>query len=102
MGKMILRLGEIDNKEKKFIPTKKEYLKEYLDSLKQIEEYELLQTYKDGIKYRRYNDNGDLKYTKNNKREGITVVKEIDEVTFNKVLEMSPNAIRKIRKYYGI
>lgn len=51
-----LRLGLINNIERKFIPTKKEFLTEYLKSLKYIEEYELIQTYKGNVKYRCYND----------------------------------------------
>lgn len=97
---VVLRLGKINNEERKFIPTKKEYLKKYLDSLNKIEEYELTQTYKDGYKYRRYNDNGDMKYTCNNKMSKITEVKEINEDIFNKVLKENKRCVRKRREYY--
>ena len=96
-----LRLGLINNIERKFIPTKKEFLKEYLESLKYIEEYELTQTYQGNVKYRCYNDHGRFKYTRNIKMEGVTDVLEIDEDTFLKVLKENNNrCIRKTRKYY--
>ena len=95
-----LRLGKINNEERKFIPTKKEFFDEYINSLKKIEEYELIQTFKDGYKYRCYNDNGCLKYTRNKKNGKITDVIEIDEDTFNDVLRENNKCIRKIRKYY--
>lgn len=98
---IVLRLGKINNLERKFIPTKKEYIEKYLNNMKLIEEYELTETYKDGYKYRRYNDCGDMKYTKNNKMSIITEVLEIDEETFNKVLKENGKWIRKIRRYYN-
>ena len=64
-----LRLGKINNEERKFIPTKKEFFDKYIDNLEFIEEYILTQTYLNGIKYREYNDNGILKYTQNHKFE---------------------------------
>ncbi len=97
---VVLRLGKINNEERKFIPSKKEYLERYLSSLKKIEEYELTQTYKDGYKYRRYNDNGSFKYTCNNKMSKISEVKEIDEHLFNNILKENNKCVRKIRKYY--
>lgn len=96
-----LRLGLINNIEKKFIPTKKEFLKEYLQSLKYIEEYELIQTYQGNVKFRCYKDHNNFKYTRNIKMKGVTDVIEIDEKTFSKVLKENNNkCIRKIRKYY--
>lgn len=97
---VVLRLGKINNEERKFIPTKKEFLDEYLNNLKQIEEYELTQTYKDGFKYRRYNDNGDMKYTVNNKMSKITNVRESNEKEFVQILNENNKWVRKIRKYY--
>lgn len=97
---VVLRLGKINNEERKFIPTKKEYLDEYLNNLEQIEEYELIQTYKDGFKYRCYNDNGDMKYTVNNKMSKITNVRESNEKEFVQVLNENNKWVRKIRKYY--
>ncbi len=95
-----LRLGKINNEERKFIPTKKEFFEEYINGLKKIEEYELIQTFKDGYKYRCYNDNGYLKFTRNKKMGNITDVREIDEKTFNSVLSENKKCIRKVRKYY--
>lgn len=96
-----LRLGLINNIERKFIPTKKEFLTEYLKSLKYIEEYELIQTYKGNVKYRCYNDHNNLKYTRNIKMKGVTDVIEIDEKNFLEVLKENSNkCIRKTRKYY--
>lgn len=95
-----LRLGKINNEERKFIPTKKEFFEEYINNLKEIEEYELTQTFKDGYKYRCYNDNGSLKYTRNKKMGKITDVIEIDQETFNNVLNENKKCIKKIRKYY--
>ena len=96
-----LRLGLINNVERKFIPTKKEFLEEYLQSLQYIEEYELIQTYQDKVKYRCYNDHNNFKYTRNIKMKGVTDVIEIDKETFNNVLkENDDKCIRKIRKYY--
>ncbi|HAB67086.1 MAG TPA: hypothetical protein DCE23_06940 [Firmicutes bacterium] len=98
---VVLRLGKINNEERKFIPTKKEYLDRYLNSMKKIEEYELTQTYKDGYKYRRYNDNGDCKYTVNNKMSKITDVRESNEEEFLEVMKENGRCVRKIRKYYN-
>ena len=67
-----LRLGLVNNIEKKFIPTKKEFLEKYLDSLIKIEEYEIIQTYKENIKYRCYIDDGKCKYTRNIKKEKVS------------------------------
>jgi len=97
---VVLRLGKINNEERKFIPTKKEYLEKYLNGLEKIEKYELLQTYKDGYKYRRYNDNGEMKYTRNNKMVKTTEVIEISKEDFDKVIKKTSNWVRKIRKYY--
>ena len=96
-----LKLGLINNIERKFIPTKKNFLEEYLQSLKYIEEYELIQTYQDNIKYRCYKDNNSFKYTRNIKMKGVTDVIEINKETFLEVLKNNNNkCIRKIRKYY--
>lgn len=96
-----LRLGNIDNRERKFIPTKREFLEAYLNSLEKIEEYELIQTFSDGYKYRCYNDNGICKYTKNKKMGSITKVVEIDKKTFDEVLNSTNKCIKKVRKYYN-
>ncbi len=40
------KLEEIKNKVRKFFPAKKEFLEKYLNSLKQIEQYELIKTIK--------------------------------------------------------
>lgn len=98
---VVLRLGKINNEERKFIPTKLEYLEKYLNSLEKVEEYELIQTYKNGYKYRRYNDRGEMKYTRNNKMSKVTDVVEINEDEFLKVLNDTKKNIRKIRKYYN-
>lgn len=96
-----LRLGLINNIERKFIPTKKEFLKEYLQSLKYIEEYELIQTYQGNVKYRCYKDHNNFKYTRNIKMKDVTDVIEIDRETFLGVLKENNNkCIRKVRKYY--
>ena len=95
-----LRLGNINNKELKFIPTKMSFLEDYLNEIKYQEEYELTQTYKDKWKYRRYNDNGIKKYTRNHKKQDITYVEEITEEDFKTVLNDNKKYIRKIRKYY--
>ena len=96
-----LRLGLVNNIEKKFIPTKKEFFEKYLDSLEKIEEYEIIQTYKENIKYRCYMDDGILKYTRNIKMERVTDVEEISKEVFDKILKENNNkCIRKIRKYY--
>ena len=91
-----LRIGLINNIERKFIPTKKEFLKEYLENLKKVEEYELIQTYKGNIKYRCYNDDNKFKYTRNKKMKKVTEVIEIGEETFEKVLKENNNKCIKI------
>lgn len=98
---VVLRLGKINNEERKFIPTKMEYLDRYLKSIEKREEYELTQTYNNGWKYRRYNDNGDIKYTKNNKMIKYTQVDKSNEKEFNEILQLNNGkCVRKIRKYY--
>ncbi len=94
-----LRLGKI-NEKRKFIPTKKEFFEEYLHGLKEIEEYEVIETLKEGYKYRCYNDHDHLKFTKNKRIRKITSVIKIDEKTFNKVLHKNNKYIRIDRKYY--
>lgn len=96
-----LRLGKINNEERKFIPTKMEYLEKYLNGMECIEEYILTQTYLNGFKYREYNDGGVFKYTRNNKMSKITDVKEISSKEFYDVLKNNDyKCVRKIRKYY--
>lgn len=96
-----LRLGLVNNIEKKFIPTKKEFFEKYINSLKKIEEYEIIQTYKGNIKYRCYIDDGNFKYTRNIKKEKVTDVKEISKEDFDKILKENHNkCIQKTRKYY--
>lgn len=96
-----LRLGKINNEERKFIPTKMEYLEKYLNGMDCIEEYILTQTYLNGFKYREYNDGGVFKYTRNNKMSKITDVKEISSKEFYDVLKNNDyKCVRKIRKYY--
>ena len=98
---VVLRLGKVNNLERKFIPTKKEYLDRYLKGMKKIEEYVLTQTYRDGYKYREYNDHGYLKYTKNNKMSTITHIEEISKEKFDKVYrDNKGKAIIKTRSYY--
>lgn len=84
---VVLRLGKINNEERKFIPTRLDALEEYLQSMEEIEEYELIQTYRDGYKYRRYNDHGNMKYTRNFKMDKVTDVVEISEEEFLEVLK---------------
>ena len=96
-----LRLGKINNEERKFIPTKMEYLEKYLNGMECIEKYILTQTYLNGFKYREYNDGGVFKYTRNNKMSKITDVKEISSKEFYDVLKNNDyKCVRKIRKYY--
>lgn len=95
-----LRLGKINNEKRKFIPTKKDFFEKYISSLKKIKEYELIQTFKDGYKYRCYKDNKDLKYTRSKKIGKITYIIEIDKKTFNNILDENKKYIRKIRKCY--
>lgn len=97
---VVLRLGKINNEERKFIPTRVDILEEYLQGMEEIEEYELTQTYRDGYKYRRYCDHGNMKYTRNLKMGKVTDVVEIGEEEFLEVLKDTKKSIRKIRKYY--
>lgn len=97
---VVLKLGKLNNEERKFIPTKENFLEEYLGSMREIEEYELTQTFCNGYKYRRYNDHGQMKYTRNFKQGKVTDVVEISEEEFTKVLRDTGRKIRKIRKYY--
>ena len=97
---VVLRLGKINNEERKYIPTRPDILEEYLRGMEEVEEYELTQTYRDGYKYRRYNDHGNMKYTRNLKMDKVTDVVEISEEEFLKVLGDTKKSIRKIRKYY--
>ncbi len=97
---VVLRLGKINNEERKFIPTRVDILEEYLHGMEEIEEYELMQTYRDGYKYRRYCDHGNMKYTRNLKMGKVTDVVEIGEEEFLEVLKDTKKSIRKIRKYY--
>ena len=97
---VVLRLGKLNNEERKFIPTKENFLEEYLGSMREIEEYELTQTFCNGYKYRRYNDHVQMKYTRNFKQGKVTDVVEISEEEFTKVLRDTGRKIRKIRKYY--
>lgn len=74
--------------KKKFIPTKKDYLEQYLTGIKEIASYSLMEFYKGNYKYCKYYDIKNMKYTKESiepehiKEKEITVQqfrKEIDE-----------------------
>lgn len=96
-----LRLGLVNNVVKKFIPTKKEFLEKYLNSLRKIEEYKIIQTYNGKTKYCCYMGNGKCKYTRNIKKGEATDIEKVSQEDFDKILKENHNGcIQKIRKYY--
>jgi len=102
-NKMIkLKLGDLDNKELKFIPTKIDSLNEYLKRIDFIMEYEIIQTFDNTYKYRMLKDNDDVKYTKNKKykTKSITKVVEISPLEFNNIMSINNKSIKKIRKCF--
>ena len=97
-----LKLGDLDNKELKFIPTKIDSLYEYLNRIDFIMEYEIIQTFDNNYKYRMIKDNDDVKYTKNKKykTKSITKVVEISPLEFNNIMNINNKSIKKIRKCF--
>jgi hypothetical protein len=96
-----LKTGDLDNVERKFVPLKMDKGKEYLNNLVYVNEYKIVQVFHEGIKYRKYEDSEQNKYTKNIKKNGITNVEEITEKEFNDILGKKSKEIRKTRKCYN-
>jgi len=99
---MELRLGKVPNLERKFIPTKKEKFLDYFSKMELLERYEIVQTFHGGYKYRRYNHNGQILFTRHLKKDyGFTDIEQISEQEFGQAMYLNNDRhIKKIRSYY--
>ena len=97
---MIMKYGDIDNIEKKFISTNIVYLNKYLEKLEIIDDVYVIQTFYNGYKYRKYITSNGFEYTKNLKVNNITTVNKIDEKEFNDILYKTKKCIKKRRRTY--
>ena len=97
---MIMKYGDIDNIEKKFISTNIVYLNKYLEKLEIIDDVYIIQTFYNGYKYRKYITSNGFEYTKNLKVNNITTVNKIDEKEFNDILYKTKKCIKKRRRTY--
>ena len=97
---MIMKYGDIDNIEKKFISTNIVYLNKYLEKLEIIDDVYIIQTFYNGYKYRKYITSNGFEYTKNLKVNNITTVNKIDEQEFNDILYKTKKCIKKRRRTY--
>ena len=97
---MIMKYGNINNTERKFISTNIVYLNNYLERLEIIEDVNIIQTFYKGYKYRKYITSNGYEYTKNLKVNNITIVNKIDEKEFNKILCITKKCIKKRRRTY--
>ncbi len=97
---MIMKYGKIVNAERKFISSNITYLNKYLKSIDKIDDVIIIQVFYNNHKYRKYITNEGYKYTKNIKKDDITVTKEISEKQFNQVLKLSKTIIKKRRRIY--
>ena len=59
-----LTLGKVNNEERKFVPTKKVNFLKYINGLKKVEEYKIIQTFENKLKFRCYDDGNGLSFTK--------------------------------------
>lgn len=97
---MIMKYGDIDNIEKKFISTNIVYLNKYLEKLEIIDDVYIIQTFYNGYKYRKYITSNGFEYTKSLKVNNITTVNKIDEKEFNDILYKTKKCIKKRRRTY--
>lgn len=97
---MIMKYGNINNTERKFISTNIVYLNNYLERLEIIEDVNIIQTFYKGYKYRKYITANGYEYTKNLKINNITTVNKIDEKEFNDILYKTKKCIKKRRRTY--
>ena len=95
---MKLKTGNLNNVERKFIAVRKSNLKKYLDTLKKVESYKIIQFYSGEYKYRKFEESNDIKFTKSKKNGNVTEVNEIEEKEF--LSNISNQIIEKKRTKY--
>ena len=97
---MIMKYGNIDNTERKFISTNIIYLNKYLEQLTMKGDVYIIQTFYNGYKYRKYTMGTKNKYTRNFKKNNITNVEKISQKEFNEILSKTNKCIKKRRRTY--
>lgn len=95
---MELKVGKINNIERKFIPIRKSKLEKYVQSLQLIEQYKITQYYQGNDKYRKF-EADDIKYTRSKKEGDKTIVEEITEDIFLSNFEDSKVIVKNRKKY---
>lgn len=95
---MELKVGKINNIERKFIPIRKSKFEKYVQSLQLIEQYKITQYYKGNYKYRKF-ETDDIKYTRSKKEGDKTIVEEITEDIFLSNFEDSKVIVKNRKKY---
>lgn len=96
---MILKIGNIVNTERKFVPIRTSKFNSYLEQLVFLEKYEIEQFYYEGKKYRKFIDDSDIKFTKSMKMNNITKVEEITKEEYESK-NIDNHFIRKFREKY--
>lgn len=95
---MELKTGNLNNRERKFIPVRKSNLEKYIKGLTKVESYKVTQFYSGDYKYRKFEDSENTKYTRSKKQGDITVVEEIEENEFLKNM-VKQFIVKKRTKY---
>lgn len=95
---MELKIGNLNNIERKFIPVRKNNLEKYLNQLIKVESYKITQFYNGDYKYRKFEDGNNTKFTRSKKHVDITVVEETDANEFYG--KMNSQVIVKTRTKY--
>ncbi len=98
---MELKVGAINNIERKYIVVRHDGLDKFLSDLELCDEYWITQFYYKGYKYReiKYSDS-DIKYTRSTQNGDITNVSQIDSKTYDDVRKSVSKLVVKHRKTY--
>lgn len=98
---MKLKVGAINNVERKFVVVRHDGLDNFLSALTLCDEYWITQFYYDGFKYReiKYSDD-DIKYTRSVKDDNITHVTQIDSKTYDDGKKLVAKWIVKHRRTF--
>ena len=95
---MKLKVGKINNVERKFIPIRKSKLEKYIEGLEFVETYQITQYYNENYKYREFKQE-DIKYTKSQKDNETTIVEEISREEFLKKFNPNTVIVKQRKKY---
>lgn len=97
---MEIKLGKIDNTERKFIIVRDDCLNLFLDKLNIKDEYFITQFYVDGYKYREIKNSECTIHFRSLRKDNITDVMKINYKLYNNNLKKVDRVIKKYRKSY--